>query len=112
LCAYPWAFPCGAQRHDGLGTGPDLLAAWLIVVRGDRTDLRRQLGESFKANPHVTVVLDRRRTDRRAPSALGGVWTFERRRLRDRRMLQTAKDGSLWQTLGFRVLQGGSSGAS
>jgi len=74
-------------------------------------DLRRQLGESFKADPRVTVVLDRRRTDRRVLYAPGGALTFERRRLRDRRVPQTAKDGSLWQILGFRVHQPSSSGA-
>ena len=104
-CAYPWAFPCGAMGHNGVGTGRDQLDSWLIVIRGDRTELGRQLGESFKADPRVSVVVDRRRTHRRALSTSGGVLTVERRRLRDRRMPQTSKDGSIWQTLGFRVLQ-------
>jgi len=109
MCAYPWAFPCGAKR--GIGTGRDQLDSWLILVRGDRTDLRRHLGESFKADPRVTVVLDRRRTDRRTLSAPGGALTFERRRLRDRRGPETAREGALWQTLGFRVLHESSASA-
>jgi len=111
MCAYPWAYPCGAKSRDGVGTGRDQVASWLIVVRGDRTDLRRHLGEGFKADPRVTVVLDRRRTDRRALSAPGGALTFERRRLLDRRVPHTATDGSLWQALGFRVLQTSAVGA-
>src|SRR5262249_10464949 len=78
MCAYPWAFPCGSKRHGGIGTERDQLDSWLILVRGHRTDLRRHLGESFKADPRVTVVLDRRRTDRRTLSAPGGALTFER----------------------------------
>jgi hypothetical protein len=100
-CAYPWAAPCLGKSHTDATTG-----SWLIVVRGDRTDLGRSLGENFEADPRVRVVLDRRHADRRLRLAHPPSIAVERRRWRDRRIPHTGKEGSLWATLGFRVLQG------
>jgi hypothetical protein len=62
------------------------------------------LGAGFEADPRVTVVVDRRRVDRRVRVA-ERVWvTLERRQRRDRRAAQGGEDGSLWASLGFRVL--------
>src|SRR5262245_44647253 len=64
-CATAWASPCpthlrGSARKHPHGSGP-----WLIVVRRERTELCRHLGESFKDQARVTVLLDRRQSERR-----------------------------------------------
>ena len=107
-CAIAWASPCAGERHQGAGTVRRRLGQWFIVVRGDRAQLCRQLGESFKGDPRVTVVLDRRRSERRVPRGRNSSVAPERRRWRDRRTPQTDEDRSLWANLGFRAYQDGS----
>lgn len=103
-CAQPWALPCPETKRPDAGTARHRLGSWLIVVRRDRTELGRHLGAGFEADPRVTVVVDRRRVDRRVRGA-ERVWvTLERRQRRDRRAAQGGEDGSLWASLGFRVL--------
>jgi hypothetical protein len=98
-CAQPWAVPCPEKSHGGADNG-----AWLIVVRGDRAELGRYLDRGFETDPRVTVVVDRRRRDRRTRSTPPASVAVERRRWRDRRLPRTAKDGSVWASLGFQVL--------
>jgi hypothetical protein len=103
-CAQPWALRC--LKTDRLGTGATghRPGPWLIVVRRDRTELGRHLGAGFEADPRVTVVVDRRRVERRMRS-VERVWvTFERRQRRDRRAAPGGEDGPIWASLGFRVL--------
>jgi hypothetical protein len=85
------------------------LDRWLIVVRHDRADLCRRLGESFEADQRVTVVLDRRQAERRAPRARKAPGTPERRGRQDRRAPHAPEDRAVWTSLGFRVQQIGAS---
>ena len=71
-CATAWASPCTGERHQDAGTVRQRLGRWLIVVRRDRAELRRQLGESFgpiRASPWSSTDV--------SPSGAGGA----RRRL-------------------------------
>jgi hypothetical protein len=102
-CATSWAAPCAGERHQGAGTVRRRLGQWFIVVRRDRAQLCRQLGESFEGDPRVTVVLDRRQSERRVPRGGKASVAAERRRWRDRRTPQTDEDSSLWANLGFRT---------
>ena len=103
-CARPWALPCPGASRAGAGPAGHRLGPWLIVVRRDRADLGRHLGAGFETDPRVTVVVDRRRADRRM-RPVERVWvTSERRQRRDRRAPPGGEDGSLWASLGFRVL--------
>jgi hypothetical protein len=109
-CARAWASPCAGEHHQGAGAVRERLGRWLIVVRRDRADLCRQLGESFGDDQRVTVVLDRRQAERRGPRARKAPVAVERRRWRDRRTPQTDEDGSIWANLGFRTHQARSPG--
>jgi hypothetical protein len=102
-CAHSWAFPCLGKDHGADG-GRGRFGSWLIVVRRDRAELSRHLGESFAADPRVTVVVDRRRLDRRAMRARRAAVALERRRRRDRRVPQTGEESSVWTGLGVRIL--------
>jgi hypothetical protein len=102
-CPAPWAARCPERTHQGAAAGPTALDRWLIVVRHDRTDLCRRLDESFEADRRVSVVLDRRQSERRAPRARKAPGAPERRRSGDRRMSQTDEARAIWGTLGFRV---------
>jgi hypothetical protein len=104
-CAQPWAASCGIESHHGGATGQRRLSRWLIVVRRERGELWRHLGEGFEADPRVTVVLDRRESERRVGRAQTLRLAVERRRWRDRRVPQIGEDRSIWANLGFRVHQ-------
>lgn len=102
VCAVPWAAPCADGCHAGAGTARSRLGPWFVVVCRDRPELCEQLTESFGDDPRITVVLDRRRLERRrAPVAQASVRS-ERRRGGDRRTPVTSRDGQVWETLGFR----------
>ncbi len=73
-------------------SGDAPLPRWLIVVRRDKQDLYRNLLESFKSDPQVTVIQDRRQAET-------GRVEVERRRTR-----LSARERDLWQTLGFRLI--------
>jgi hypothetical protein len=100
-CAIPWAALCAGDLHQGPGTVRQRLGRWLIVVRRDRAELCKQLGESFAADERVTVVLDRRQSDRRGRRPRKAPVTGERRHSSDRRTPPTDPDRSIWATLGF-----------
>ena len=100
-CAIAWAVPCAA--HSGAKTGRQRLGHWLIVVRRDRAELCDRLGEGFQAEQHVTVVLDRRQSERRVHAAQNAPVAAERRLWSDRRAPQTAEDRSIWANLGFHT---------
>ena len=102
-CATSWAAPCAGERHHRAGTVRQRLGQWFIVVRRDRAELCRQLGKSFGADPRVTVVLDRRQSERCVPR--GHKASVAAERWRDRRAPQTDEDRSLWANLGFRAHQ-------
>jgi hypothetical protein len=102
-CATAWASPCAGERHQGAGTVRQRLGRWLIVVRRDRAELRRQLGKGFGADPRVTVVLDRRQSERRGRGAQRAPVAVERRQSRDRRTTPSAEDRSIWANLGFQT---------
>jgi hypothetical protein len=103
VCAIAWAAPCADGRHesDAATAGPRL-GRWLVVVRRERSGLCQQLHESFGDNPRITVVVDRRRCERRRPPVLGAPLRTERRHGSDRRTPATDGDGHVWDTLGFR----------
>lgn len=103
-CAHPWAFPCG-KSHRSPGTGRQRLGPWVIVVRRDRAELGKHLGASFEADQRVTVVVDRRQSERRVQHVQSAPVAAERRRWGDRRAPQADEDGSMWASLGFRVVQ-------
>jgi len=73
------------------------------VVRRDRAELCDRLGEGFRAEQNVTVVLDRRQSERRVRHAQGTPMAAERRLWSDRRAPQTAEDRSHWTNLGFQA---------
>jgi hypothetical protein len=100
-CAIGWAVPCAAHRNGK--TAGYRLGHWLIVVRRDRPELCARLGEGFQAAEHVTVVLDRRQSERRVRHALNAPVAAERRLWSDRRAPQTAEDRSIWSSLGFQA---------
>ena len=100
-CAIAWAVPCAV--HSGANTLGQRPGHWLIVVRRDRAELCDRLGEGFRAEQHVTVVLDRRQSERRVRHAQNAPVAAERRLWSDRRAPQTAEDRSLWTNLGFQA---------
>jgi hypothetical protein len=102
MCATPWAAPCAGERHQGAGKGRRRLGRWFMVVRRDRAELCQQLGESFGGDPRVTVVVDRRQSERRGTRGPDLPVAVERRRRRDRRTPPTDADGPMWANLGFR----------
>ncbi len=102
-CGYPWAWPCTGETHHGAGTGRARLRRWLIVVRRDRVELSKHLCETFESDQRVTVVLDRRLSERRAPRGRKPAVTVERRRGKDQRTAPTDDDRSIWADLGFRA---------
>jgi hypothetical protein len=83
------------------------LGQWLIVVRRDRAELCRQLGESFGADQRVTVILDRRQPERPKRRRHHASVAVERRRGGDRRTPQTDEGRSMWVNLGFSTHQDG-----
>ena len=102
-CAHHWAWPCAGESHNGEGTGRRRLRRWLLVVRRDRAELCKHLCESFESDKLVTVVPDRRQSERRARRAQQLAVAVERRRWRDRRTTHTDEDSALWADLGFRA---------
>lgn len=102
MCATPWASLCPGGRHQGAGTVRRRLGRWFIVVRRDRAELCQQLGESFGGDPRITVVLDRRHSERRGPLGPKASLAAERRRWTDRRTPPTDQDAHTWASLGFR----------
>jgi hypothetical protein len=76
---------------------------WLIVVRRDRAELCDRLSEGFQVEQHVTVVLDRRQSERRVHDGQNTLVAAERRLWGDRRASQTAEDRSIWANLGFQA---------
>jgi hypothetical protein len=75
------------------------------VVRRDRAELCSRLRESFEDDQHVTVVLDRRQSDRRGPGSRRVPVVRDRRRWKDRRLPPSGEDRAMWANLGFRVQQ-------
>jgi hypothetical protein len=57
----------------------------LFIVARDAPDLYSYLSKEFSSEPGVTVILDRRRGERRSPSERTTSETAERRQ-RDRRL--------------------------
>lgn len=100
-CATPWAAPCAGERHEGVETPQRRLDQWFIVVRRDRAQLCRKLSESFEGDPRVTVVLNRRQSERRQRRAWKAPLAVEWRQSRDRRTPPTDADRSIWTNLGF-----------
>lgn len=106
-CPEPWAARCPDRSHPDSTARQEGLGRWLIVVRQDRADLCQRLGESFEANQRVTVLLDRRRSERRAPQSRKAPGAPNRRSWKDRRTPETGEDRAAWSTVGFRVQQVG-----
>ena len=103
VCAIHWAAPCADRSHEsGAATARPPLGRWLVVVRRNRSELCRQLNESFGDNPRITLVVDRRLRERRRPPGLEAQLRAERRHGSDRRTPATDGDGQVWETLGFR----------
>jgi hypothetical protein len=102
MCATPWASPCARECHPGAGTVRRRLGRWFIVVRRDRAELCQQLGESFGGDPRITVILDRRQSERRGTRGPLLLVAAERRRWKDRRTPPTDEDGPMWASLGFQ----------
>jgi hypothetical protein len=107
-CPEPWAARCPDRSHPTVAARQESPGRWLIVVRQDRVDLCQRLGESFEAEQRVTVLLDRRQSERRAPRSRKAPGAPERRRSKDRRTPQTGEDRATWATVGFRVQHIGS----
>jgi hypothetical protein len=106
-CPAPWAARCPDRSHPGTAARQESLGPWLIVVRRDRADLCQRLGESFEADQRVTVLLDRRQSERRAPQSRRTPGVPERRRWKDRRTLPTGEERASWASVGLRVQQVG-----
>src|SRR4029450_1426715 len=62
----------------------------------------RHVGDGCGGTPRVTVVLDRRQSERRETRGPHLPVAAERRRRGDRRTPPTDEDGPRWATLGFR----------
>lgn len=102
-CALPWAVRCLRTSQAGTGPGGPASGRWLVVVRRDRAELGRRLGEAFELEPRVRVVLDRRQAERRGPSSRRAPAARERRRRGDRRAPPTGDGSAVWAGLGFLV---------
>jgi hypothetical protein len=76
------------------------LLPWLILVHRDEDKLYHDLRQAFESDPRVTVIKDRRRTDRRTQT----VPVHSERRQLDRRLPLTANDKKIWQSLRFRLI--------
>ena len=66
----------------------------------DEDTLYHNLLQAFVSDPRVTVIKDRRRTDRRTQTV---PMHSERRRV-DRRLPRTAADEKIWQSLRFHLI--------
>ena len=88
-------------RGTGFATRKKALPPrWVIVVRGDRHDLYENLHESFELDRRVRVILDRRRSDRRAEAH-----TVKRQRRRvQRRKVPELHEMRFWENAGFCVV--------
>ena len=104
-CATAWAFLCRAHRHGSARKPPHGSGPWLIVVRRERAELCRHLGESFKDQGRVTVLLDRRQSERRGPVRPEASIAAERRRYGDRRAALTPEDRAMWTSIGFLTFE-------
>jgi hypothetical protein len=69
---------------------------WLVVVRRDRPDVYALLRRSFEPDRRVSVIMDRRRANRRAESA----WAGGERRRRQRRQPLREPDQATWEIAG------------
>jgi hypothetical protein len=101
------AWACGLARRRGTGPALPRGHASGLVSAGDlstppaRAD--RALPGDRDAPPDVTVVLDRRQSERRVREMQNAPTAEERRQWSDRRTPQTAGDRSIWTHRGFQA---------
>jgi hypothetical protein len=86
----PW--PAGSASEPRPG--------WLIVVRAGDWELYDYLRRRFEALPDVSVILDRRKRERRGPR---DAVAPRDRRSRQRRRVASPEEQDWWETAGFRI---------